>query len=645
MITTNINGDSISADFISALTDENRAFDAELLISGSSIECSINRIEITKGSCGNLNSFSIGNVFANALKAEVTDLQDDIKGEEVTVNIGVALNEYDPDEEEPTVDSYEYITLGTFTITETEQNLYTTTIIGYGACVTKTQDKITAPATQTLANIASAIATTTGVTVLFDTGIDSTKTITQSVDGLTAYEALTVLAGAVGGYAMDTNDGNIKIYRFDDTATLSRTSDSMVHLPVVDEKDFEIDGVLCIVTPRTDSSPAVTYPSTPVGNENLIVENPYMTQELYTAYLDTLTGYTYRPATIGMTMGDPRLEGNDVVEITDENEAVYIVPCHYITHVYDGGLSTKICSASATETENDVASSATSLTEKMDSVGANANRAFSSAESARQIATDTAQYFWTSSGGSDNGAHVTDIDRETFEANPSGGNTLITSNGMAVRDGLTEVATFGASGAQIGVSSGAHSVVDTNGQRFYGGDGTVQLANIGYGEGASQGGTATAPYYTFGKRKTTTTAYSSSATYSAGDLCVYDGNIYVCHKDITTPESWDSTKWMLYIGNYSIAEGQSAVASNAYTHAEGNGSIAISACSHAEGQGSKTLISYDAQNHPSHSSHAEGYQSVSFGVASHAEGYQTSAIGDYSHAEGYKTSVICPMTS
>ena len=66
------------------------------------------------------------------------------------------------------------------------------------------------------------------------------------------------------------------------------------------------------------------------------------------------------------------------------------------------------------------------------------------AETARRIATSTAQYFWVSTGGTDNGAHVTAIPQEEFEADPQngGGNTLMTSNGVAVRDGLTELATF-----------------------------------------------------------------------------------------------------------------------------------------------------------------------------------------------------------
>ena len=73
------------------------------------------------------------------------------------------------------------------------------------------------------------------------------------------------------------------------------------------------------------------------------------------------------------------------------------------------------------------------------------------AESAARIATSTAQYFWVSTGGNDNGAHITAIPQEEFEADPQngGGNTLLTSNGVAIRDGLTELASFASDGIKI----------------------------------------------------------------------------------------------------------------------------------------------------------------------------------------------------
>ena len=62
---------------------------------------------------------------------------------------------------------------------------------------------------------------------------------------------------------------------------------------------------------------------------------------------------------------------------------------------------------------------------------------------------ENAQYFWhntTDSGaGEGAGAHVTQIPKADFIADPEngGGNTLITSEGMSIRDGVTSKASFG----------------------------------------------------------------------------------------------------------------------------------------------------------------------------------------------------------
>ena len=62
-----------------------------------------------------------------------------------------------------------------------------------------------------------------------------------------------------------------------------------------------------------------------------------------------------------------------------------------------------------------------------------------------------------------------------------------------IADGLAKV--------RVGKADAGHTIIDSNGMRVYGGDGTEQLANIGYGEGNDAGGgVAEAPYYTFGIR-------------------------------------------------------------------------------------------------------------------------------------------------
>lgn len=73
------------------------------------------------------------------------------------------------------------------------------------------------------------------------------------------------------------------------------------------------------------------------------------------------------------------------------------------------------------------------------------------ADYAVSIAGDGTQYFWFKSTGTDTGAHVTQVDRDTFEADPTmgGGNLLARSNGIAIRNGLDEMVTADSTGVQV----------------------------------------------------------------------------------------------------------------------------------------------------------------------------------------------------
>lgn len=76
--------------------------------------------------------------------------------------------------------------------------------------------------------------------------------------------------------------------------------------------------------------------------------------------------------------------------------------------------------------------------------------------SAKSVADNTAQYFWFTSSGNDTGAHISEKTQAQFISSPTGGNLLARSNGIAVRDGLTELATFGATSARIGQTADSH---------------------------------------------------------------------------------------------------------------------------------------------------------------------------------------------
>lgn len=270
--------------------------------------------------------------------------------------------------------------------------------------------------------------------------------------------------------------------------------------------------------------------------------------------------------------------------------------------------------------------------------------------------SDSNQYFWFEGNASATygaGVHITLSPDTSFITNPTGQNILMNTDGISIRNGLlpmmtldndsldfnvvdttagtyTTTATFTATGAQIGQSDGAHSVIDVNGQRFYVStvNGIMQLANIGYGEVNNGNVNSMGAYYSFGTRAIPINEYSTSRVYSIGNTCIYNGVYYVCIADIDEPGSFNNSYWDKLIGALSFASGFSTIASGYASHAEGDATKALDMNTHAEGH--YTIASMS-------SSHAEGYMTHAHGLYSHTEGRETFADAYASHAEGYQT--------
>lgn len=220
------------------------------------------------------------------------------------------------------------------------------------------------------------------------------------------------------------------------------------------------------------------------------------------------------------------------------------------------------------------------------------------------------QYFWYEETGTHAGAHITEVPQDDFKTNPQGGNLLAKSNGLAVRDGMTELATFGANGVIIGqLETGkSRSELSASGmQVIQKGSGAtdVPIANLGYGQGLNaSGGLSDAPYYTLGVRK----ANSGIGNYSNAEGYNTEASGYVSH-----------------------AEGRETTSSGYGSHAEGYLNDASGRYAHAEGGNGEASGDYG--------SHSEGAQCVAGGdYGSHAEGFRTEALGDYgAHAQNYGT--------
>lgn len=109
------------------------------------------------------------------------------------------------------------------------------------------------------------------------------------------------------------------------------------------------------------------------------------------------------------------------------------------------------------------------------SVKAEDNITMKSDKPVYDIASNTDQYFWHTETGTDTGAHITEIPKEDFLEDPAngGGNLLARSNGIAVRDGLTELARFGADGMQVGKDGEQRVMITPDSFKVYDEDGSL----------------------------------------------------------------------------------------------------------------------------------------------------------------------------
>ena len=276
-----------------------------------------------------------------------------------------------------------------------------------------------------------------------------------------------------------------------------------------------------------------------------------------------------------------------------------------------------------------------------------ADSAQETANAAITIAGDTDQHFWFTETGTDTGAHITEATQEDFLADPTngGGNLLARSNGIAVRDGLSELASFSASGAQIGQNSQSHitisektieaisqdqyeywtvgdliggeiSLVFESGREIY----ILPVRCVVGSETVTIGGVVQTSGYQFVERPSGQTIEFNDTTSGAVGLT------YTA--DSTAPFFNFGSVGTNTAGAFSIVAGEESSADGVHCQAFGSGSTALNWYSYASGNGVTAS---------GLASHAEGENTTASGRGSHAEGSQTTASGENSHAQNLHT--------
>ena len=327
--------------FSEKIAESSRQFKARLLYEGAVVSGDIRSITINKGACG--ESFSTGSVYSSYIEVTLDGCEELLENKELQLQIGLLVDE----------ETIEYVDIGYYTVIKPKTSVYSTTFTAVGRISSKLNKLFEIPSTLTLRNIAEAITAATGVLILFN-GEVSDAVLGDSIAGMTCKEALFVIACTFGGFATEDNAGNIVISKYSTDSKISIDGDKMTTLPEVNDLDYDLYGIKVVVSEMSENEEGNTVEEVAFteGVPRITVTNKFMTADLFSAFLSNTIGYTYRPGTIPIALGDPRLQPWDCLEVTDVKSNVYIVPCLNIVHTFDGGFTTTVMAPGESEAES-----------------------------------------------------------------------------------------------------------------------------------------------------------------------------------------------------------------------------------------------------------------------------------------------------
>lgn len=333
---------SASTEFNTQINKDSRTFRAKLKKGDKALSGEIKKVTICKGACG--DKFSTGSVYVPSIEVEISGCSDTLENKELLLQIGLVLDD----------ETTEYIDMGYYTVTKPKSTVYSTAFTAVGRISAKLNALFDVPEVKTISNILSAITIKTGVQIILN-GLSGTGTIEKDMVGLTCKEALTVITSVLGGFATEDNVGNIVISKFSTENPIAYNGDRMTTLPEFNDYDFELHGIKAIVSEEGEDEDGNVIPEVAFteGMPRMVISNPYMTEALFANFAANTVGYSYRPATVPIALGDPRIEPWDCLSVTDVKGNTYTVPCLNIIHTFDGGLSTIITAPGDSESEEE----------------------------------------------------------------------------------------------------------------------------------------------------------------------------------------------------------------------------------------------------------------------------------------------------
>lgn len=373
--------------FANAVESNGRTFRAKIMHEGSEVQCNIIEIKPIKGSCDG-ETFAVGSVFSSSAEIVVSGLSEALENEDITLQIGV-LNEND---------DFEYIDYAQYTVIKTKKSASMAILTAVGVISARLNVPIPDIAgTPTIQAVATAISAVSGVSVSFVGITGLSNTLAKGITGMTCRGALEIITFLVGGFATENNSGGIEIHKYaiPSTPVVFPEGRSLTE-PVTADDTFNMTGVKVIVgtdytiTADTTVNSEKTYYTRsgsgtsadpyvyteveePTGNPHAngyyevteksytsgdpirqTYQSEYMTASMFNVFASNIVGYSFMPATVDMSLGDPRLEPWDVLSVSDGEGGSWIVPCHLLQPYFDGGFSCIVTATGESETDGGV---------------------------------------------------------------------------------------------------------------------------------------------------------------------------------------------------------------------------------------------------------------------------------------------------
>lgn len=324
-----------SEQFEEVINRSSRRFKARILYDDNEINEGIQNVIVESGNCGG-ESFAVGCVFSSYTTITLKDTTVQMAGKEIELQIGLLLDD----------ETIEYIRMGYFTVSPSDIAKSKDQIVFVGKDRISSKCGViyipTVAFPSKIGDVLSDIEQQAGITI--ETSLDTTKTLSRALIGIPCREVLGYIAGCLGGFCYADRNGIIRIAEFPTEVTKNVEAEQCISDIQASENDYTIQSFTAIISDTTYDDDGNEIPGTCFTEgtgDGITVNNPYMTEELFALAKTKIVGYSYRPGT-AVFLGDPRLDPEDVISITDGSGNTYSIPCMSISQDYDGGLTTTI---------------------------------------------------------------------------------------------------------------------------------------------------------------------------------------------------------------------------------------------------------------------------------------------------------------